>query len=204
MAVDRGATVAGIDAAAALIEIAAERTPEGDFRVGDLEALPWPDASFEVTTGFNSFQFADDKKRALAEARRVSQGTVVVVIPSRPSESGIAHVFGPLAPLFAPEALATLKRSGIWSLSEPGTIEGLLAAAGLHVREDEEIDSRIAFGDVDTATRAFLGAGPTAMAIQHSGRKAVSRAVRDALDPFIAPTGSVTLPAWYRVVIAAG
>ncbi len=25
-----------------LIEIAAKRTPEGDFRVGDLEALPWP------------------------------------------------------------------------------------------------------------------------------------------------------------------
>jgi SAM-dependent methyltransferase len=76
MAADRGASVAGIDAAGELVEIAAERTPGGDFRVGDLEALPWPENSFDVVTGFSSFQFADDKVRALAEARRVSRGTV--------------------------------------------------------------------------------------------------------------------------------
>ena len=33
----RGATVAGIDAAEALLDIARERTPGGDFRHGDLE-----------------------------------------------------------------------------------------------------------------------------------------------------------------------
>jgi SAM-dependent methyltransferase len=37
MAADRGASVAGTDAAEELIEIAAERTPDGDFRVGDLD-----------------------------------------------------------------------------------------------------------------------------------------------------------------------
>ena len=41
MAANRGASVSGIDAAGKLVEIAAERTPGGDFRVGDLEALPW-------------------------------------------------------------------------------------------------------------------------------------------------------------------
>lgn len=45
MAADRGGLVAGIDAAEQLIDIAAERTPDGDFRTGDLEALPWPDDS---------------------------------------------------------------------------------------------------------------------------------------------------------------
>ena len=49
MAADRGASVAGIDAAGELVEIAAERTPEGEFRVGDLEALPWPEDSFDVS-----------------------------------------------------------------------------------------------------------------------------------------------------------
>ena len=75
MAADRGASVAGIDAAEGLIEIAAERTPEGEFRVGDLEELPWQEDSFEVVTGFSSFQFADDKVRALSEAGRVSGGS---------------------------------------------------------------------------------------------------------------------------------
>jgi ubiquinone/menaquinone biosynthesis C-methylase UbiE len=68
MASDRGASVAGIDAAEGLIEIAAGRTPKGAFRVGDLEALPWPEDSFDVVTGFSAFQFADDKVRALTEA----------------------------------------------------------------------------------------------------------------------------------------
>ena len=82
MAADRGASVAGIDAAEGLIEFAAERTPEGEFRVGDLEELPWPEDSFDVVTGFSAFQFADDKVQALTEARRVSGGSVAVVIPA--------------------------------------------------------------------------------------------------------------------------
>jgi SAM-dependent methyltransferase len=41
LAADRRASVAGVDASEELIAIATERTPEGDFRVGDIEALPW-------------------------------------------------------------------------------------------------------------------------------------------------------------------
>ncbi|CAN5659499.1 hypothetical protein BH18CHL1_BH18CHL1_03980 [soil metagenome] len=70
MAADRGARVAGIDAAQGLIDRAGERTPDGDFRVGDVEALPWPDDSFDAVAGINAFQFADDKERALWEAGR--------------------------------------------------------------------------------------------------------------------------------------
>ena len=83
LAADRGAAVAGIDASSGMIEIAAERTPEGDFRVGDIEDLPWESKSFDVVTGFSAFQFADDKVQALSEAGRVSRHAVAVVIPSR-------------------------------------------------------------------------------------------------------------------------
>jgi SAM-dependent methyltransferase len=69
MAADRGASVAGIDAAAGLVAIAAERTPSGDFCVGDLEALPWRDQSFDVVTGFNAFQFAAVPGRWERQAR---------------------------------------------------------------------------------------------------------------------------------------
>jgi SAM-dependent methyltransferase len=204
MAADRGAIVAGIDAAKELIEIAAERTPEGDFRVGDLEALPWADDSFDAVTGFSAFQFADDKVRALTEARRVSRGPVAVVIPSRVSESGIALVFKPLFPLFPPEALESMKHSGMFAFSEPGKLEEVLAAAGLTVHEDDEIESLIVFDDTPGAVRAFVGAGPTALAIRNSGELAVAQAVGEALDPFTDTDGRVTLPAWYRVVFARG
>jgi len=201
MAADRGATVAGIDAAEGLIAIAAERTPTGDFRVGDLEALPWPNESFDVVTAFNAFQFADDKPRALAEARRVSLGPVAVVVPTRVSESGIAFVFKPLFPLFPPEALESMKQSGMFALSEPGKLEHTLAAAGLTALDDEEIKLSISFETADAAERAFVGAGPTALAIRHSGEQAVAAAVCDALAPFIGKDGRVTLPAWYPVVL---
>jgi SAM-dependent methyltransferase len=204
MAADRGASVAGVDAAEGLLKIAAERTPEGDFRIGDLEELPWPEDAFDVVTGFSSFQFADDKVRALAEARRVSRGPVAVVIPSRVSESGIAAVFKPLFPLFPPEALEGMKNSGMFALSEPGRLEEVLAGAGLTVHEDDEIESLIVFDDAAGAVRAFVGAGPTALAIGHSGEPAVGQAVREALGPFTGTDGRVALPTWYRVVSARG
>lgn len=202
MAANRGASIAGIDAAKELVEIATRRTPAGEFRVGDLESLPWPDASFDWVTGFNSFQFADDKTRALAEARRVSRGPVAIVTPSRASESGIASVFKPLFPLFPPEALEGMKQSGMFALSVPGKLEEILAAVHLAVQIDAEIETPIVFDSADSAVRAFLGAGPTALAIRHSGEAAVAPAVRDALGPFTGGQDRVTLPGWYRVVLA--
>lgn len=197
-----GARVAGIDAADELIAIASARTPGGDFRVGDLEALPWPEDSFDVVTGFSSFQFADDKPRALSEARRVSRGLVAVVIPTRVGESGLAMVFRPLFPLSPPEALETMKQSGMFALSEPGKLEEVLRAAGMTPYEDDEIDCPITFADAGVATRAFLGAGPMAFAIRQSGEEAVRQGVRDAVRSFTSNDGRVTLPSWYRVVLA--
>ena len=202
MAADRGASVAGIDASAELIDIAAERVLEGDFRVGDIEALPWENDSFDLVTGFSAFQFADDKVRALREARRVSRGSVAVVIPTRAPESGIAAVFKPVFPLFAEDALASMKESGMFALSEPGKLEDVLAAAGLTAYEDEELECSIVFEDVDTAELAFMGAGPTQLAIKNSGEATVAEAVRSALEPLTDADGRVLLPAWYLAVLA--
>src|SRR5215469_978265 len=53
VAAERGAVVAGLDASEALIAIARARTPDGDFRVGDMFGLPFPDDGFDVATSFN-------------------------------------------------------------------------------------------------------------------------------------------------------
>ncbi len=204
MAADQGARVAGVDAAERLIAIARERTPGADFRVADLEELPWPDATFDVVTGFSAFQFADDKVGALAEARRVSRGLVAVVIPSRVPESGITAVFAALAALFPPAELQGMRQSGMFALSEPGRLDDVVGVAGLRVRDDDEIECPIEFADAGEALRAFLGAGPMTVAIRHAGEAAVAEAVRDALGPVTGADGRVTLPAWYRTVIATG
>ena len=48
----RGAECAGIDASKRLVEIARDRNPGSDVRVGDMHDLPWEDESFDVATSF--------------------------------------------------------------------------------------------------------------------------------------------------------
>ena len=71
LATKLGAVVTGIDASEAELVIARERVPLVDFRQGEMEDLPYAYASFDVVTGFNSFQYAADPVNALRQARRV-------------------------------------------------------------------------------------------------------------------------------------
>jgi SAM-dependent methyltransferase len=203
LAAQRGAVVAGIDASAELVEIAAARVPDGEFRAGDMEALPWNSDTFDVVTGFSAFQFADDKVRALREAGRVARSLVAIVIPVRAGESGIAAVFKPVLPLFGDKALASLRQSGIFALSEPGLLDETVAAAGLTATGDDEVDCTVVFDDLASAERAFMGAGPMQAAIAVSGEGAVAEAVREGLEPHVTRDGTVVLDSWFRALLAS-
>jgi hypothetical protein len=194
--------VAGIDASSELVAIAAERSPQADLRVGNFEALPWPDGSFDVVTSFSTFQFAGNHALALAEARRVSRGSIWVVVPTRLADSALVQVFGGLMALFPPEALPVLKQSGMFALSAPGKLEEALATARMSPKRDATIEGTVTFPDAAAGVSAFLSAGATTLAIRHSGEPAVARALYDALGPFSNALGRVTLPGWYRVVEA--
>ncbi len=64
-----GATCSGIDASPRLIAVARDRNPDADLRVGDMQDLPWPDASFDVVTSFRGIWGTTPD--AVAEAYRV-------------------------------------------------------------------------------------------------------------------------------------
>ena len=83
--------VAGADAAAPFIEIARRRVPGGDFRVAEMESLPYADGTFEATTGFNAFQYAASPVNALREARRVVKAGGVIVIAVWGLPEGAKH-----------------------------------------------------------------------------------------------------------------
>ena len=64
-----GARTAGIDAAGELVDIARERTPNADLRVGDMFDLPWSDESFDSVISINGIWGGCEA--ALAESFRV-------------------------------------------------------------------------------------------------------------------------------------
>ncbi len=68
MAARLGAHVSGMDASEALIAIARECVPDGHFRTGEMEELPYGDQTFDLVTGFSSFQFAANPVKALKVA----------------------------------------------------------------------------------------------------------------------------------------
>lgn len=68
----QGARVSGIDISQRAIDQCQRRFPEGDFRVGPAETLPFDDASFDLVTCMGSLEHFLDKPGALREMRRVA------------------------------------------------------------------------------------------------------------------------------------
>ena len=201
LAAQLGAEVSGIDAAPAFVEIAHERVPKGNFRIGDMEELPYEEASFDVVTGFNSFQHAANPVAALKEAKRVVRhgGRVAVVIWGRYQDCDHAPVMAAIAALLpSPPTRA----DGPFALSEPGRLEALLEQAGLRVDDSGEIASTFVWPDDDIAWKSISSAGPTVMAVRYAGEEQVRQAVLDSLAPFRTSTGGYREENTYRYVIA--
>lgn len=202
LAAMRGAQVAGLDAAEASLEVARERTPEGDFRVGDMEDLPWSDNTFDVVTGFNAFQYAADVLNALREARRVARpsGRVAMAVWGRSEDCETVAVIAALGKFLPPPPAGT---PGPFALSAPGRVEGLLEQAGLAPLTSGEVDCPFEFPDLETAVRGHMSSGPSAAAIRQAGAEAVHLAIAEALAPFRTSAGGYCQRNRFRYVIAA-
>src|SRR5947209_15709197 len=132
LAADRGADVHGLDASAGLLAHARSRVPGAPVLQGELEQLPYEDASFDLVTGFNSFQYAARPAVALAEARRVARpdGRVLLLnwAPAELCEAaGYLVALGALMPPPPPGA------PGPFALSDADALKALFADAGLGV-----------------------------------------------------------------------
>jgi SAM-dependent methyltransferase len=196
-----GAHVAGLDAAEASLEIARERTPEGDFRAGEMEDLPWTDNTFDVVTGFNAFQYAADVVNALREARRVVRpgGRVAMAVWGRAEDCETGATITALSQFLPPPPPGA---PGPFALSAPGRVEGLLQQAGLVPLASGEVDCPYEFPDLETAMRGSMSSGPAAAAIRLAGDEAVQRAIADSFAPFRTSEGRYRQHNRFRYVIA--
>jgi len=198
---ERGALPHGLDASAALLDVARRRLPEADLRVGEMAALPYDDDTFDLVTGFNAFFFANDIRLALREAGRVAKpGAPVVIQVWGPHDRNDLEAMKEIARPFLPPRPADAPPEPDYS--KPGVLEELAGQAGL--TPDAAFDSSWAFEFPDEATmhRALIAPAGLAVLVGPEREQEFKDALSVGLANHRAPDGSYRLHNEYHFLIA--
>jgi SAM-dependent methyltransferase len=192
--------VAGIDATAPSIEIARRRVPTGDFRVAEMEALTYDDNSFDIVTGFNSFQYAASPVQALREARRVvrTDGVIIIAVWGLPETCEAAGHLKALGSLMPPPPSGA---PGPFALSDEIKLKALASEAGLKPGAVVDVSCPWVYPDLDTALRGMMSAGPAERAIRTSSFERARDAVAAAIESYRTASG-YSLNNTFRYLIA--
>ncbi len=201
MANKLGARVHGIDASFSLIDLASQRLPEGDFRVGHIEYLPFKDQVFDIITGFNSFQYAFDPLAAVQEAYRVARSgaSIVMAIWGDPEKcDALAYIKSVVSLLPSSE----VKGPGPFALSTDGKLWSFIEEAGLQPLDQVDVRTPWVYPDQDTALKSLMSSGPAVKAILASGEEKVREKLVDMLQDFKLPSGEFQLDNTLKFIIA--
>ena len=162
----RGASCAGIDASERLVAVARDRSPAADIRVGDMHALPWDDATFDVATSFRGVWGTTPD--ALGEIRRVlvPGGRLGLTVWGHIKASPGSWALAPFQ-MAAPPKVEN--QAAMVALGRPGAGEQLLERYGFVEIERVDVAFAWEFADPVIFARALASTGPAYEAIQHVG-----------------------------------
>jgi SAM-dependent methyltransferase len=200
LANQRGAQVSGLDAAETLISIARNRVPDGDFRVGDLEELPYDDKSFDVAFASMSIMFAANPSIALREMGRVtvSDGLVTASIWGKPEDCEYRHILKAVADSLP----SPPPGNGPFAFSVPGILEGMMESADLKIIDSGETEAPFLFKDFQIMWKMVSSAGPFQSAMQVVGEQKLKEAIIRAAEPFQSDNGEILFNNRFRYVTA--
>ncbi len=178
-----GASIQGVDAAPGLLAISRERLPDTALLIEDLEALPFMDETFDVVSGFNSFQYTGSFQNALSEAARVTKknGRVVIGIWGKEEDCDAGSVLKAVASLLPAPPPGT---PGPFALSEEGKVEAICKEAGLKVVKKESVFCPWTFTSTEDLQLGFLCTGPCVKAIKAMGETKVRNAITAGAAPY--------------------
>ena len=186
LAARRGAQVAGLDSSPALVELARERTPGGDLRVGDIaQQLPWDDAAFDAVTLTNTLFFSSDPDGTLREVARVLApgGIVTFTAWVSPDQVELARYVAAVAPLL-PAGMPALEL-----FAAPGAGAKRARAAGLQPERTLELNWSWTYPDLETLHRGLLSPGLSTLAIANASEQSVRDAITTAFEPLRMSSG---------------
>jgi SAM-dependent methyltransferase len=165
----RGARAHGIDASQRLIDIAQDRCPTADLRVGDMQQLPWNDDSFDVVTSFRSIWATTPA--AIDEAYRVLRpgGKFAFTVWGDVFSSPHSWALAPFL-LAAPEQVD--HQAALLGYGDPGVAYAALEHAGFVDIDVLDVPFAWEFPDPATFARALASTGPAYEAICNVGDEA--------------------------------
>ena len=191
------ANVAAVDPSPQFVEACRERVPGADVREGEVEALPWDDASFDASLACLVIAFMSDPERGVSEMARVGRPGGTVAACMWDIEQGgmtMLSTFWKAIREVRPEAENEMRRTG----TSEGDIATRLADAGLRDVEDGSLTARADYTGFDDFWEPFTHkVGPSGMALAAlapNDQETVRAACREAL-----PEGPFTLDAraWF-------
>ncbi len=201
LAAERGAQVSGLDAAEGLIMFARECVSNGDFRVGDIESLPFDDDAFDVVFAANAVQYSEDRTAALRELGRVCkpEGRIVAGLFGPPEKVEFRAIFKAVRDAM-PEPPPG---GGPFELSAPGKLEDMFAKAGLNVLESDEVDCPFDYPNFETFWLGNVAAGPFQGVLRVVSEKKLKSAARDVAEAFRLDNGAILIqPNIFKYVVA--
>jgi SAM-dependent methyltransferase len=198
-----GATVIGVDIAdgmlAAAREFATEENLSIEYRLGDAEALPFADATFDAVVSTFGVMFAPDQARAAAELTRVCRPGGRIAIAAWTPESNAVLLRTVLGP-FVSGPPPAIPSPFVW-----GTQPWMTETFGRDFRMGFEAGTTISrFASAQATWDIYVtGFGPVqsvAASLDAARREAMRQAVMAWVDPFKTGLG-ITLPLDYLVTV---
>jgi len=194
----RGAIVSGLDASESLIRIARARTPDGDFRVGNMFDLPFAEASFNVVTSFNGIWKGCEQ--ALEEVHRVmlGNGRLGLTFWGSLDRVGLLPYFMKIIELSPPSHQEASMEQG----DTGNVVEQMLAKTGFSLLERGVVEVVNEWPDPATAVRALASSGPSVPAIESVGYEGFCKALMEVIAPLYDPALGVRIVSEFGWVVA--
>ena len=195
------AKITGLDASEYLINIARQRVPDGDFRVGDIENLPYDDNSFDVSFSSLTLMFSDNPSIAIQEMKRVtvSSGSIVVGIPGAPEKCDMARISKAVINILPPPR----PKGTIFALSTPHLLEELMQSAGLKILRSDEVKFPYEFADFDTCWRSLSSVGSMQALMHVVNKEELKEAVSKTIEPLQNREGFIRLENVSRFILSS-
>ena len=195
--------VQGVDLSQSYVNYAREHIADdrARFDVCDAQALPYPNASYDVVVSGLALNFIPEPAAAVSEMVRMARngGTVAIYVWDYAGEMQLMRYFWDAAGTLDPAAIE-LDEGRRFLICQPNPLVQLFQNSGLRNVEARAIDVPTAFHSFDDYWTPFLGGqGPApsyAMSLSEDRRKALRELIRSRLPVNNDGTINLTARAW--------